>query len=281
MKSPKKIIPWLHSQFTSRFGVPRLMSYAQSFNAVMNGADILSSFLINHVNLSKLAGVLSGSESVQSHYQAWSGYQASANIFIHYYYTNILRNFVAQDEVRTVMEIGSGNGNFASILHHDWAPIRVILVDLPETLAVAIPFLSNLFPTARLLMPHEVSQHGLNSEFDFAFLTVDQVDIIQENSVDLAINCHSFQEMTHDQIDSYFCLVQKLIKPAGLFFVANRIEKIPCGDDALTADQMDPPNRFAEYPWDPRNHDLVYEISKLSRLVSLDPVAIRLLRISK
>jgi len=70
MKSPKKIIPWLYSQFTSRFGVPRLMSYAQSFNAVMNGADILSSFQINHVNLSKLEGVLSGSESVQSYYQA-------------------------------------------------------------------------------------------------------------------------------------------------------------------------------------------------------------------
>jgi putative sugar O-methyltransferase len=228
-----------------------------------------------------LAGVLPDYASVQSYYSAWSGYQASANVINQYYYANILRKFVKPDEVRTVMEIGSGSGNFASIIHHDWVPTRVILVDLPETLAVAIPFLSSLFPKAQLLMPHEVSQKGLNSKFDFAFLTVDQVDSIKENSVDLVINCHSFQEMTHDQIDSYFRLVQKICKPAGLFFVANRIEKIPCGEDAFTTDQVDPPNRFAEYPWNPRNHDLVYEISKLSRLVQLDPIAIRLQRIIK
>jgi putative sugar O-methyltransferase len=261
------------------------MSYDQAFDAVMHG-DVVSDpdcsrFLINHVNLSKLAGVLPDSASVQSHYSAWSGYQASVNILYHYYYLNILRKFVKPGEVRTVMEIGSGSGNFASIIHHDLVSTRVILVDLPETLAVAIPFISSLFPEAHLLMPHEVSQKGLNSEFDFAFLTVDQVDTIKENSVDLAFNCSSFQEMTHDQISSYFRLVQKICKPAGLFFVANRIEKIPSSEDAYTTDQVDPPNRFAEYPWDPRNHDLVYEISKLSRLVALDPSAIRLQRIIK
>lgn len=60
-----------------------------------------------------------------------------------------------------------------------------------------------------------------------------------------------------------------------------RIEKIPRGPDALSVEQPDPPNWMAEYPWDPRNEVLVYEISKLSRLVRLDGVALRLERIRK
>jgi hypothetical protein len=38
---------------------------------------------------------------------------------------------------------------------------------------------------------------------------------------------------------------------------------------------------MAEYPWNPRNEVLVHEISKLSRLVQLDAVAMRLERIRK
>jgi len=62
---------------------------------------------------------------------------------------------------------------------------------------------------------------------------------------------------------------------------ANRLEKIPSGVDAYTAMQPDPPNRFAEYPWDPRNEVLVYETSSLSRLVQLDDVSMRLERVKK
>lgn len=284
IKSPKKIISWAQQQI-EKFFVLRLMSYERAFDSVMCGDEVtepvLSKFLINHRRLAKVSGVLPSSAAILEHYQKWSGYQASANIINHYYYRNLLCNFVKLGELKTIMEIGSGNGNFASILYADWAPNRVILVDLPETLATAIPFLSNLFPKARLILPHELSQKGLDSEFDFAFLTVDQVDAIQNNSVDLAINCHSFQEMTHRQIEAYFRLVQKVCKPSALFFVANRLEKIPCGPDAFTVDQPSPPNRFEDYPWDKQNIDLIHEISKLHQLTQTRHVGIRLQRIVK
>ena len=285
IKQPAKAGARLNHAVLSKFSVPRLMPYHRAFDAVMTNADIsnpiISPFSINHRDLARLPGVFVSSASVDKHYRVWSGYEASANIYNHYYYQNILRRFAKPDQTNTVLEIGAGNGNFPSILSHDWAPIRLILIDLPETLAVSIPFLSSIFPAAKIVLPHEIQAAGLPGEFEFAFLTVDQTDQILDDSVDLSINCHSFQEMTHEQIRRYFALVQRVSREAGLFFTANRIEKIPSGQDAYTVEQLDPPNRMAEYPWNSQNEVLVYEISKLSRLVQLDPVAIRLERVQK
>lgn len=285
IKQPAKVAAWLNRAVLSPFEVPRLMPYDRAFDAVMSHADIsmpiVSPFAINHRDLAKLRGVFASSASVKKHFKSWSGYEASANIYNHYYYQNILRRFADPDQIKTVLEIGAGNGNFPSILYHDWAPIRVILIDLPETLAVSIPFLSSLFPEAAIAMPHEIQAAGLPDEFDFAFLTVDQVDRVPDDNVDLAVNCHSFQEMTHQQIADYLALVQRVCRESGLFFTANRIEKIPCGTDAFSVEQLDPPNRMAEYPWNPQNDVLVHEVSKLSRLVQLDPVGIRLERVRK
>jgi putative sugar O-methyltransferase len=285
LREPSKAAEWLKRGVASAFAVPRLMSYPKAFDSVMSHAEvampILSPFLLNHRELARLPGAFASAAAVNRHYKAWSGYEASANIYNHYYYQNILLRFADRGRLRTVLEIGPGNGNFPSILYHDWSPIRVVLIDLPETLAVSIPYLSSLFPRARILMPHEVQTRDLLGEFDFAFLTVDQLHLLPDSSVDLAINCHSFQEMTQDQIGAYFTLIQRASRESGLFFTANRVEKIPCGPDAYSVEQSAPPNRMAEYPWNPDNETLVHEISRLSRLVQLDPISIRLERIRK
>jgi putative sugar O-methyltransferase len=285
LRQPLKALTWISNSIASRFAVPRLMSYDRAFDAVMSHAEIsmpiLSRFVVNHLELLGKPGVFATSAAVDRHYRGWSGYAASPNILNHYYYQNILRGCIDSAEVRTVLEIGAGNGNFPSILYHDWAPVRVILIDLPETLAVAIPFLSNLFPRARLALPHEIQSGGLLAEFDFAFLTVDQLGLLGDDRVDLAINCHSFQEMTHEQIRIYIELAQRVCRDGGYFFTANRIEKIPCGPDAFEREQPEPPNRAAEYPWNPHNEIRVQELSRLMRLVQLDGIAIRLERIRK
>jgi putative sugar O-methyltransferase len=284
-RQPLEAARWVERRIASRFEFPRLMSYERAFDAVMGHEEvsrpILSAYTVNHIELARHPNVFANAASVKRHYRAWSGYQASANILNHYYYQNLLRGFVAAQRLGTILEIGAGNGNFASILYHDWKPVRVVVIDLPEALAVAIAFLSNLFPAARIFMPHEIQPQGFPAEFDFACLTVDQLDLLADSSVDLAINCHSFQEMTHEQIRIYFGLVQRVCRDSGFFFVANRVEKIPCGPDAFRMEQPDPPNRMAEYPWDPRNEMLIQETSRLSRLVQLDAVAIRVERIRK
>jgi hypothetical protein len=75
--------------------------------------------------------------------------------------------------------------------------------------------------------------------------------------------------------------VQRVCYESAFFFAASRVEKIPCGPDACTVEQLDRPNRFAEFPWNPQNQELAYEVSRLNRLVSLDGVSIRLERIHK
>jgi putative sugar O-methyltransferase len=285
IKEPAKVADWAARGLASILAVPRLMSHDKAFDAVMAHAEvsipILSRFAVNHRDLARLSGVFTTAATVNRHYKNWSGYEASANIYNHYYYQNVLRGFVGGERIATVLEIGAGNGNFPSILFHDWAPLRMILIDLPETLAVSIPFLSSVFPDARVVMPHEIRAEGLPEDFDFAFLTVDQLHVLRDSSIDLAINCHSFQEMTHEQIGIYFALIQRVCRDSGIFFSANRVEKIPCGPDAFSAEQSDPPNRMAEYPWSPRNEVLVHEICKLSRLVQLDAISMRLERIRK
>lgn len=285
LAQPSAAGAWLFNRLASPFRVPRLMSYAEAFDVVMRHGEIsdpdLSPFRVNHLELARNPKVFPTVKSIASHYEKWSGNQATHNVITHYYYQNLLRSFISEDRLGTVVEIGPGNGNFASILHHDWSPDGIILVDLPETLAIAIPFLHSLFPRATLIMPNEAEPAALAGKFDFAFLTNEQLELVQENSIDLAINCHSFQEMTHAQIGGYFRFVQRVTVRGGLFFTANRVEKIPCNDRAYSVEQEEPPNRFAEYPWDARNEVLVYEVSRLSRLAQLDAVSIRLERIHK
>jgi putative sugar O-methyltransferase len=285
LKQPGNAIRKVGDLMAARFEVPRLMSCEDAFDAVMTHAEVsipvLSPYTINHRKLAQHPMVFASSSSVKRHYRSWSGYEASANIVNHYYYQNILRGFQNAGQLGTVMEIGAGNGNFPSILYHDWPPARIVLVDLPETLAVAIPYLSSLFPKAKMAMPNEIQADGFPAEYDFAFLTPDQLALIADDSIDLALNCHSFQEMTHQQIEIYIRLVQRVCRDSALFFTANRVEKIPCGAEPFSVEQNDPPNRAAEYPWTPGNKVLVNEISKLSRLVQLDGVSIRLERISK
>jgi putative sugar O-methyltransferase len=285
LKDPSAVARWARRIVMSGAEIPVLLPYAKAFDAAMSHDEVsdpdLSPFRINHLELAKIAGTLATAKDVATHYQSWSGYSVSENIFNHYYHQNILRAYVDRNSVHTVMEIGAGNGNFASILFHDWNPVQMIIVDLPETLAVSIPFLSSLFPQAKIVMPHEIASGFFNENFDFAFLTPHQIGLIPDNLIDLSINCHSFQEMTHEQIRSYFTLVQRTTRETGIFFAANRVEKIPGGPDSFSIEQTAPPNRFSEYPWNDGNDVLVYEISRLSRLVQLDNIAIRLERIHK
>ncbi len=226
-------------------------------------------------------GVFASAASVNRHYKNWSGYEASANIYSHYYYQNILRRFIVAGQIGTILEIGAGNGNFPSILFHEWAPVRIVSIDLPETLAVSIRFLGQPFSRCQMRNAERNPVERPSQGFRFCIPHGGSIGHSSRHSIDIAINCHSFQEMTHEQIDVYFALIQRVCRDSGLFFAANRVEKIPCGPDAFITKQMDPPNRMAEYPWDKRNEVLIHEISKLSRLVQLDAVSMRLDRIRK
>ena len=142
---------------------------------------------------------------------------------------------------------------------------------------------SNLFPEASIKLPNEIENDNniLEDKIDFMFLTPNQLDCIKADSVDLAININSFQEMKHKQVDVYFDFIQRVVNHSGYFFTVNRIEKIPCDDYPFEIEQAEPPIRFFEYPWNKMNKILINEVSRLHRLAQLHDIGIRLEKIKK
>ncbi len=117
--------------------------------------------------------------------------------------------------VMNIVEIGSGYGRLAYVfrkLAQTGAGARkYILVDLPVALSVAQWYLSQAFPDARIFGYRKFDDFSaVESQFanaDFCFILPHQLALLPQNYVDLAINISSFQEMSADQINAYYELI--------------------------------------------------------------------------
>ena len=282
INNPYSLISFLKRKF--EISEINLLNYFSAFEKVMNSDPIsdpdLSPYKVNFNKLKQNKGVLSSIGDLKKQYFAKNKFPLNNHMITVYYYYNLLCSYTNLDKIKTIIDIGPGNGNLISLLYSKINNSKIIAVDLPETLSSSILFISELFPKAKILMPHEAKSKNFNL-YDFVFLTPSQIDMLDENSVDLTINTHSFQEMMHEQINEYFKLIQRVGKNNSYFFTSNRVEKIPCGVNAYTKESSALPNRFSEYPWHRDNHLLIYEISRLHRLVQLDNIYLRLEQIKK
>ena len=209
-------------------------------------------------------------------------YEVNEHIIKSYYYINILNSYMELSKTKFIAEIGAGNGNLMSLLKHHFNSKCIINVDLPETLTLCIPFLENLFPNAKILLPNEINEKvGEDAllNYDFIFLTPGQITLLEENLIDLFINTSSFAEMNMSQIEKYINLIQKVGKQDSFFFCNNSIEKIPVGDDNENFQHIKP-IRFFEYPFFD-NEVLLFELCKFQSLLCLDPSYLRLEKIKK
>jgi putative sugar O-methyltransferase len=271
------------------------MTWAKGFNATMQHHPVidpdLSPYRINHHKLKRdFDNVLVSVEDIRQHYAKWAPYSLTDHVIIAYYFRNILVPYINRQKALNFMEIGGGSGNLASILYREFSPRIFFMVDLPESIINAFAFLSRTFPNARIVLP-DSSIEFINSfdeqntvkdyEGAFVFLTPWQINHLPSDIVDLSINTHSFQEMTHGQISDYFNLIERVNRNESFFFCANRVEKIPTNSNSYTEVQAEPPNRFYEYPWQSKNIRLIDEISRLHRVCSADGTAIRLEKIVK
>ncbi|MDA8945076.1 putative sugar O-methyltransferase [Candidatus Pelagibacter ubique] len=279
--------PLLLISFLKRkFEIPeiKLLNYFLAFEKVMNSDPIsdpdLSPHRVNFHKLKENKKVISSIKDMKKKYFAKNKFPLNNHMVAAYYYYNLLCSYIDLDRKKMILDIGPGNGNLISLLHSEINNSKIIAIDLPETLSSSILFISNLFPEAKILMPHEAKSQNFNL-YDFVFLTPSQIDLLNDNSIDLTINSHSFQEMTHEQINEYFQLIQRIGKNDSHFFTSNRAEKIPCDVNSYIKESSALPNRFAEYPWHKNNHLLIYEISRFHRLVQLDNIYLRLEQIKK
>ena len=210
-------------------------------------------------------------------------YEVNEHIIKSYYYINILNSYMELSKTKFIAEIGAGNGNLMSLLKHHFNSKCIINIDLPETLILCIPFLENLFPKAKILLPNEINKkvdEDALLNYDFIFLTPGQIPLLEENLIDLFINVSSFGEMNMPQIEEYINLIQKVGKQGSFFLCSNRVEKNPHAEKRGEKYKHIKPIRFFEYPFFD-NEILFFEICKFSSLVQNAPVYLRLEKIKK
>ena len=290
LKNPKWYLPIaqkkLFQKFAQLMGAEEFMatmSTSAAYDAVMNHCDVsdpdLSPFRINFLDLKKNLGVASNVRELAEQYTQKTGLNLSDHLIVTYYQFNIISGLIDWNEIKTVLEIGPGNGNLASIIYSNHQK-NFIVVDLPNTLCLSMAFLSNLFPDVKITMPHE-AKTPLSENKGFTFLTPDQIHLIPDDFIDLSINTSSFQEMKKEQIEEYFELIERTSRNGGYFYTRNRAEKIPGGPEISSEISNEPVIRFSEFPWDPKNRVLAYEICRLGRLVQRDNMFIKMEQIIK
>ncbi len=284
IKEPFSLIPFIKRKIGIQDSAIGRLDFYSAFDKVMNH-DLITdpTFSVNRVNYKKLGGipgVIASIDDMEKEFFAKDKYEMGPYIVKAYYYYCIMYGYIDFTQIKSILEIGGGNGNLSLLLYSSIGNCTIVSVDLPETLCFSIVFVADMFPDAKILLPNEEKLYDLD-HYDFVFLTTEQTHLVKDNSIDLAINIDSFQEMTHKQIEIYFQLIQRCCSNNSYFFTSNRVEKIPCRPGSYQNETTESPNRFSDYPWNPANDTLIYEINKLVRLVQLDNTYIRLEQIKK
>jgi hypothetical protein len=114
-------------------------------------------------------------------------------------------------EPRTVLEIGSGWGGFASQVKTLFPQVTYVMVDLPELFLFSATYLLSLFPDA----PAQFFGEGTVDwqKGGFVFVPSGALEELTIPQVDLTVNMVSFQEMTSAQVERYARLAWESSSP--------------------------------------------------------------------
>jgi len=176
---------------------------------------------------------------------------------------------------KSILEIGPGSGNLQRLIKKYNPDSRSILIDLPSSIPYSFLHLMNRFPESKFLLPNEINSSDNLSDYDFSFLTNNQTDFIPKDSIDLAINTMSFQEMRKVDVEKYFMLLRSVLKNENLFYCVNAVEKV------MTFDGVNTPIRFSEFPWLENDYDYKYELSSIEIGRTYKPFFVKALRMGK
>ena len=119
-----------------------------------------------------------------------------------------------------VLELGGGYGRVAWVFLEEFPQARYIMVDIPPALGIAQQYLTTLFPERRAFrFRHFDSGADVADELaeaQIAFLTPNQLELLEPLGVDLFINISSLHEMRPEQIAYYLGQVDR--HTAGHFY---------------------------------------------------------------
>ncbi len=112
-----------------------------------------------------------------------------------------------------VLELGGGYGRVAWAFLEEFPQSRYILSDIPPALGIAQQYLSALFPDRRIFRFRHFDRHAEVAEelagAQIAFLTPNQLELLEPLGVDLFVNVSSLHEMRPEQIAYYLGQVDR------------------------------------------------------------------------
>ena len=159
-------------------------------------------------------------------------------------------------------------------------------MDLPEIIPFSCLYLNKIFPNAQFLLPNEANSEAISGfTSGFVFLCPDQLELVQDQSVDFAVNTASFGEMMPHQIGEYFHFLRRVMADNGMFFTTNRVEKWmnKVGDELeKNTAESGVAIRFHEYPWSGDDEDLFFHLSEFHTVLHPEnPMFTRLTRLAR
>jgi len=252
------------------------------FDVAFDKALKKKSYFKSQINLKKESLLVKNFKDIKNKFP-FKKFSINHHVVRSYYNINLLNSYLDMTKLNCILEIGPGSCNLISLLKHHYNNKCFILVDLPETLLVSISIIHELFPDSKILLPNENTEminKILLKNYDFIFLTPNQINLLDDNLVDLSINTNSFAEMNLEQVNNYIDFIQRVSKNGSFFFNTNRVEKYPVINYQKKENLYTLPTRYFDYKF-LSNEIKFFEICDFTLQLQKSPVFKRLEKIVK
>jgi hypothetical protein len=142
-----------------------------------------------------------------------------------------------------VLIIGDGFGTLTSLFLTAEPAVRVLAVNLTPSLLLDLSYVRHALPDIRLGLAtdaNEIAVHHADSNVRLIAIQADNVDLLANLPISLAVNIASMQEMNPSDIEGYFSFIRTSTAEKVAFYCCNRENKeLPDGTVI----------RFDDYPW--------------------------------
>tara|TARA_B100001057_G_scaffold302079_1_gene302284 strand:+ start:682 stop:1848 length:1167 start_codon:yes stop_codon:yes gene_type:complete len=132
--------------------------------------------------------------------------------FLNDIYAKNLKNYFKEQQGK-ILEIGGGYGKFAYYLLKNLKNFTYINFDIPETLTLSSYYLSKSFPSNKTFFYGEQTfTKQIENDYDLIFLPPWEIETLENNAFDLAINKNSLGEMQPETAKNYIKHIHRISK---------------------------------------------------------------------
>lgn len=136
-----------------------------------------------------------------------------------FFYREIFSSLPQLEPIEIVIEIGSGFGRLARIMHLANRAKCFVLVDLPESLLFSYAYLKVNFPHAKTHIVSSLADilPDMQRKYQFIFCPVQLLAELRIGQTDLVINTYSFSEMTQSCVNYLMRCIHEVLQPRFLY----------------------------------------------------------------